>query len=173
MATSLDSSSFHIGVSPSSSLSSIAVSLLFLSDSFCLIEFMLFMHVNLNYCLLNFVGSIFSIEFRCEWWSTNPKISQALIRSNIPKSMFWWKWTTTWGSGFWWRATYLPSTLAPLYDVNKREKNINLKRSKNKHIKNGWINHLFNSHLHVLSHQYFETTLVALVPHMLGMEEIM
>ena len=39
-----------------------------------LIELFLFMHVNLNYCLLNFVRSSFKVEFRCEWWSTTTKV---------------------------------------------------------------------------------------------------
>ena len=64
------------------------------------IEFMLFMNAHLNDCLLNFLGSRFKVEFRCAWWSTNPKISQALIGRKIPHTMFWWKWKTTWQSRF-------------------------------------------------------------------------
>lgn len=62
------------------------------------------------------------IEFGYKLWSTNPKISQTLIRRKIPQLAFWWKWKATWQFGFWRWATYLPSTLAPYYDVNKREK---------------------------------------------------
>ena len=54
-----------------------------------LIEFILFMHVHLNNCLFNFTGSRFRIEFECAWWSTSPKISQALIKRKIPKTTFW------------------------------------------------------------------------------------
>jgi hypothetical protein len=44
---------------------------------------MLCMQVQFNNCSLNFVGSIFRIEFRCSIYSRGPKISQDLIRRKI------------------------------------------------------------------------------------------
>ena len=65
MTDSLASSSFHIVASPLCSLPPIVASLNFIYDSFILIEFMLFMHMHLNNCLLNFLGSRFKVEFEC------------------------------------------------------------------------------------------------------------
>ena len=132
---------------------------------------MLFMHVHLNYCLLHFAGSGFRIEFKCTWCFTNPKILQAFIRIKIPHDNVLMKvdsYLIIWILRMSDLSTIFPCT--PLRCQNKREE-LNENNLERNHIKNGWNNHLFNSH-YILSHK-FKSSLIPLVLHMLGMDAMM